>query len=239
MKKLLIIAAFCLLPLSAQAAGSDAAAPASVPIPAADASVSVSEGDIVVAEPEKPAEAPVPAATRQWEMVPEDSSIKFSGKQMGADFEGAITSFTTQIFFDPDNLPQSKVIAEIDLRSIDAKDTDRNKNLPGKDWFDIGAFPTARFETQDIKKTGDNAYVADATLTIHGIIQEIALPFTLDITRVEKGEDKGKDKAVMHGDVTLDRSKFQLGTGDWADPSVIANEVPVTVTVTALSPAQN
>jgi polyisoprenoid-binding protein YceI len=169
-------------------------------------------------------------------MVPEDSSISFRGKQMGKDFDGKILKFTAQIYFDPAQLEQSKVIAEMDMRFIDANDDERNKNLLGKEWLDVIEFPSARFETHGFKKTGDSAYVADATLTIHGVIQEIEFPFTLEFSAIEKGKDSGKEKAVMSGSVTLDRSKFQLGLGDWADPSVIANEIPVEVKVTAISP---
>lgn len=209
MKKLLIIFFLALMPLYAAAEETQ---------PAQD----------VVATP-----SPPPPATRQWEMIPEDSSITFRGKQMGKNFDGKIAKFTAQIWFDPAQLDQSKVIAEMDLRFIDANDDERNKNLMGKDWLDVIEFPTARFETLGLRKTGDNSYVADATLTIHGVIQELEFPFMLSF---EENKDSGKEKAVMTGSITLDRSKFLLGQGDWADPSVIANEIPVEVKVTATSP---
>ena len=172
--------------------------------------------------------APVPT-TREWKMMQKESSITFKGKQMGKDFDGEILSFAPTIHFDDAQLDQSKVTVDIDLTTIDARDTDRNKSLFGADWLDIGQFPQARFETQKIIKKDDGSYVAEATLTLHGTVQQIELPFTLVIDT----KDSGKDKAVMNGKVTLDRSKFALGTGDWADPSVIANEIEVDVKLTA------
>ena len=177
------------------------------------------------------------AATRKWDVLPEESSITFHGKQMGTDFEGTINKFKADIYFDADHLDQSKITVDVDILSVDAKDNDRNKNLLGTDWFDPQQFPTARFETEKITKTGDNAFSADATLTIHGVPQEVQLPFTLAFSKAGKGADSGKDKAVMTGKITLDRSKFQLGQGDWADPSVIANEVPVDIKLAAVSDA--
>ena len=173
--------------------------------------------------------APPAPATREWKMVEKESSITFKGKQMGKDFDGEIRSFTPAIYFDDAQLDQSKVTVDIDLTTIDARDTDRNKSLFGADWLDIAQFPQARFETQKIIKKEDGSYLADATLTLHGTVQQIELPFTLLIDT----KDSGKDIAVMNGKVTLDRSKFALGTGDWADPSVIANEIAVDVKVTA------
>lgn len=212
MRKILILAFFLLLPFAATAEEAQAPQP--------------QEPDAVVAVPTPP---PPPAA-RKWKMGADDSSIIFRGKQMGKDFEGHIPRFTAQIHFDPEMLDESKVAVEMDMMLIDAGDDERNKSLLGKEWLDVMEFKTARFETFGFKKTGDNAYVADATLTIHGVIQEIEFPFTLEFSK-----ESGKDKAVMKGKVMLDRSKFQLGLGDWADPSVIANEIPVEVKVTAFA----
>lgn len=181
------------------------------------------------AEDAVPVAAAPPPAAREWKMVEKESSITFSGKQMGKDFAGEIRTFTPTIHFDDAQLDQSRVSVDIDLITIDAGDTDRNKSLLGAEWLDIAQFPQARFETQKITKKDDGSYIADATLTLHGTVQQIELPFTLLVDT----KDSGKDTAVMNGKVTLDRSKFALGTGDWADPSVIANEIVVDVKVTA------
>jgi polyisoprenoid-binding protein YceI len=173
--------------------------------------------------------APSPAAAKKWTVMQEKSSITFRAKQMGTEFEGAITRFTPDIAFDPDHLDASKVTVDIDVASIDAKDPERNKALKDRDWFDPASFPTARFETSKFTKTGENSYLADATLTIKGMAVPVQLPFTLE----KQAVGFGQDRTIMTGSVTLDRSKFQLGQGDWADPSVIANEVEVAIKVTA------
>ncbi|MDE1151698.1 MAG: YceI family protein [Micavibrio sp.] len=249
MKRLIPAALIALMPLQAIAADTPAAAvpsPAAVTVPAPDAGA---PGDVVTppadaattTPPMNTADVPAPNAdtageatlTRKWEVVDKDSSIKFHGTQMNAPFDGTVDKFTPVIYFDPDHLDQSHVTVTIDILSIDAQDTERNKNLLGSDWFDAPQFPTARFETTKFTKTGDNAYTADATLTIHGNAVPVQLPFTLDLAK----SDSGKEKAVMNGKITLDRSKFALGQGDWADPGVIANEVPVEIKIVATSDA--
>ena len=181
----------------------------------------------VAAAPEAAATAP------KWDVLTAKSSITFHGKQMGTDFDGAITKFTPDIRFDENHLDQSKVTVDIDITSIDGKDPERNKSIKGADWFDTDRFPTARFETTSFAKTGDNAFTASGNLTIHGVTVPVQLPFTL----AHEAVGFGQDRVIMTGTVTLDRSKFQLGTGDWADPSVIANEVPVNIKITATSSA--
>jgi polyisoprenoid-binding protein YceI len=209
-----------------------AAAPAIAEEPAA-AKDSLAKPEAVAPEAANsiavPATAPAAAAAKKWDVVPAKSSITFHGKQMGTEFEGVISKFTADIAFDAANLDGSKVTADIDINSIDAKDAERNKSIKGSDWFDTEHFPSARFESTKFTKTGDNSFTADANLTIHGISVPVQLPFTL----TEEKVGFGQDRMVMTGTVTLDRSKFKLGQGDWADPSVIANEVPVSVQVTA------
>ncbi|HEX9806086.1 MAG TPA: YceI family protein, partial [Alteraurantiacibacter sp.] len=93
----------------------------------------------------------------------------------------------------------------------------------GEDWFAAAMFPEATFETDAIRSEGDG-YVADGTLTIRGISQDVSLPFTLDIQN---------DIARMNGALTIDRSIFGVGQGAWADGKTVALEVKVEVSVVA------
>jgi cytochrome b561 len=179
-----------------------------------------------------PVEAAAPPAelAKRWDLDLTKSSITFKGKQMDTPgFDGVITKFYPVIHFDADRLDQSKVTVDIDVTSIDAKDGERNKTLQGSEWLDAAKFPTARFETTGFTKTGENAFVADANLTIRDVTVPLQLPFTLS----PMAGGIGPDRVLMQGEVTLDRSKFQLGQGDWADASVIGNDIAVQVQVTA------
>ena len=173
---------------------------------------------------------PPAVLAKKWDLDLTKSSITFKGTQMDTPgFDGVITKFYPVINFDADHLDQSRVTVEIDVTSIDAKETDPNKSLQGPEWLDDANFPTARFETTGFVKTGENAFTADANLTIRDVTVPLKLPFTL--TPMAAGT--GPDRVLMAGTVTLDRSKFQLGQGDWADASVIGNDISVQVQVVA------
>jgi polyisoprenoid-binding protein YceI len=177
------------------------------------------------------AAAPAPAAAlaTKWDLDLTKSTITFKGTQVDTPgFDGVITKFYPVINFDEANLAQSKVTVEIDVTSIDAKEAERNKTLQGADWLDSVKFPSARFETTGFTKTGDNAFEADATLTIRDATVPLKLPFTLT-----PAPGEGAGKVLMEGKATLDRSKFQLGQGDWADAGVIGNDIEVAVKLIA------
>lgn len=170
------------------------------------------------------AQTPVP----QWDVIQEDSKIAFAGKQMAMPFKGEFKNFTANIAFDPDNLADSHVRVEVDITSVETGDDERDGIIVGKDWFNTEKFPTAVFESTGFDQQAEGQYIAKGTLTLRDVSQNIEFPFTLTFKDSEKGQ-----MAEMNAEFTLDRSRFQLGRGDWADPGVVQNTVTMTVSVTA------
>jgi polyisoprenoid-binding protein YceI len=176
------------------------------------------------------AAAPASAAVPHWTLVHEKSSITFRPRQMGTEFKGTFGVFSADIFFSPADLKDSKASIDVQIGTAHTGAPDRDENLKGKELFDVAQFPDAKFETKSIEKTGPDAYKAEGVLTIRNIALPVTLPFKLVIT-----EEKNGQMATMDGTVMLDRSKFQIGAGQWADTSIIANEVPVDIHVVAVN----
>ena len=167
---------------------------------------------------------PGTASAAAWSVDHEQSRLGFVGTQGSTQFEGEFEDFEADITFDPDDLAGSKVVVLVDMASATTGSRDRDSQLPADPWFDTDAFPRARFETTAIRRVGDNAYEAAADLTIKGMTREVVLPFTLDIEG---------DTARMEGEAVLMRLNYDIGTGDWSDTAIVANEVKVVVDLTA------
>ena len=159
-----------------------------------------------------------------WAVDKSTSSIAFSGEQTGEKFTGSFANFDVQITFSPDDLAGAKIVAVIDLASVDAGDKDRNGALPGKEWFFVKKFPKARFEAIGFKHLGGNAYETTGQLTIRGVDKTITLPFTLDI---EGGQ------AAMQGQISLNRRDYNIGTGMWKNEDWVKHNVNVQVVINA------
>ena len=97
-------------------------------------------------------------------------------------------------------------------------DSDRDSALPGSDFFDVAKFPKAHFVTTGFRQVGGKV-IADGTLTLHGISK----PVSLDVTFKPQGSGATLDVAG-----TVKRLDFGVGTGDYADTSVIGADVKVT-----------
>jgi polyisoprenoid-binding protein YceI len=164
----------------------------------------------------------------RWNIGVNQSTLGFSGTQMGAKFTGTVGKFAADIRFNLDHPETGSVAVDVDTASISTGDKDRDKSIGTPEWFDLAHFPKAQFKSDTFRKTGDKSYEGAGALTIKGISVPITLSFTID--PVAKSDPPS---AHVKGTAVLDRSKFHLGTGDWADPSVVANEVTVTFDLTA------
>ena len=162
-----------------------------------------------------------------WLVVKDDSHVKFTATQQGSEFTGELKAYDVLINFTEDAIEDANVIATIDIGSVSAGDKDRDGALPGKDWFDVKAFPKAVFQSDDFVKTGNNSYEARGTLSMKGKSQPLTLPFTLDITGA---------KAEMTGSITLDRTLWEVGTGAWSTDEWVSTKVTVDIKISAESP---
>lgn len=169
---------------------------------------------------------PAVAGVPDWTIDQAASRLGFSATQSGTPFAGTFRKWDGVIAFSPDDLAHSSVKINVDLASVTTQDQDRDTNLPGADWFDIAAHPTAIFEAKSFRHIGGNRYEADGTLSLKGISKPVVLEFTLDIA--------GK-QAKVEGQGKLDRMAFNVGVGQWAGDDVAGHQVQVLFTISAQS----
>lgn len=147
-------------------------------------------------------------------------TLKFAGQQQGEAFEGRFDAFTPTIRFDAADLATSTIDVSIDLASADTQNSERDDALKGSDFFAVADFPKARFTTSAMRAVDATHFEADATLTIRGQTVALKFPFSFE---------PNADGARLKARVTLDRLAFGIGTGDWADASMIGHQVEVNV----------
>lgn len=155
---------------------------------------------------------------KDWTVDPAASTLDFSGMYQGEKFTGAFGKFNAAIKFDPADLASAKFDVTIDITSAKTGNGDYDAQIKTPEFFDDAKFPKARFVTSAFRE-GDNGLVADGTLTIRDKAKPVQLKVTFKPTATG---------ATLDVETTLKRLDFDVGTGDWADTSVIGNDVPVT-----------
>lgn len=159
-------------------------------------------------------------AAPAYAVVPAQSSLTFIGSQQGEKFTGTIRDFDARIQYGADDLAGSRFDVTIRVKSMDTKSPDRDQALATGAWFDVAQFPTATFRTTAMR-TSATGPVGDAELVIKGHAKRIAFPFTWRATT--------GGGATLDAKVTLDRVDFGLGTGEWADDSLVGRKVDVVI----------
>ena len=165
------------------------------------------------------AAGPVPAATA-WRTDAAGSQLAFRAMQAGAEFEGRFKRFEPQIQFDPADLAGSRFVVEIDTRSADTEDADRDAALASGDFFATDRWPTAHFETTGFAAKGPGKFEARGRLTIRDVTRNVLLPFTF--TPAADGQH-----ATLAGGTTIRRLDFGVGQGEWTDTTWVGNEVKI------------
>jgi polyisoprenoid-binding protein YceI len=155
----------------------------------------------------------VPAAYAQT-VVKAGSEIAFTSRQMGVPVDGKFTRWDAQIRFDPKAPAAGQVRFSIATGSVAFGSTETEAEVVKPAWFDVSAFPQARFESTAIRAAGPGRFDVAGRLSIKGQARDIVVPVTL----------AGN---VATGSFTIQRLAFGIGSGEWADTSMVANDVKV------------
>jgi polyisoprenoid-binding protein YceI len=146
------------------------------------------------------------------------SSVVATSKQMNVPTDGKFNKFTAQISFDPAKPAAGSASITIDTGSYDLGDDDYNKQVRGKEWFDSATYPSATFVSSAIAPAGGNQFRVTGKITIKGKSQTVTVPVTI----TQQGATETFD-----GSLPIKRTQFDIGTGEWKDTSVVADDVVI------------
>lgn len=147
-------------------------------------------------------------------VVKEGSEIAFTSRQMGVPVDGRFTQWQAQMAFDPKAPATGRVSFSIATGSASFGAAEPDAEVKKTPWFDIGQFPQATFQSTAIRAAGPGRFDVSGKLAIKGQVRDVVVPVTL----------AGN---VASGSFTLKRLAFGIGSGEWADTSMVADDVQV------------
>ena len=159
-----------------------------------------------------------PSAWAEQKLVPAQSSVDFTIKQMGVPLKGHFKQFGAQLQFDTAKPEASKIHFTIATGSATMGSKETDAEMPKAPWFNVASFPQASFDSTAVKALGGGKYQVDGKLTIKGQSQTVSLPVTL----TQNGAN-----TIATGSLPIKRLAFKIGEGDWSDTSMVADEVLV------------
>lgn len=157
-------------------------------------------------------------AVAQQKLLPAQSGIAFEIKQMGVPVQGHFKKFDAQINFDAAKLATSKVSFSVDIASATLGAPEMDAELPKVTWFNTAKFPQAQFTSSAFKALGGGKYEVSGKLAIKGQSRDVTVPLTM----AQAGAT-----TTATGVLPIKRLAFKIGEGDWADTSMVADDVQV------------
>ncbi len=166
-----------------------------------------------------------------YQLDPSHSSINFSVKHMMiAKVHGGFEKMSGVLSYDSKNPTDTTVSVNIEVASINTRDTARDTHLKSADFFDAEKYPSITYKSVRVQEhKGDLTIVGE--LTIHGVTQ----PVTVELERPseEMKDPWGNLKIGASGSAKVKRKDFGL---TWnaaleAGGLLVGDDVNITVDV--------
>ena len=151
-------------------------------------------------------------------LVPAQSEITFQVKQSGVPIDGRFRRFDAQLALDPKAPQGGSVTIGIDTASATVGFAESDAELPRAPWFDSAKFPRAVFRSSTITGLGGGRFQAAGKLDLKGNPRDLVVPVTI----VQNGA-----QSTASGEFIVRRLDFKIGEKEWADQSLVANDVRV------------
>jgi polyisoprenoid-binding protein YceI len=158
------------------------------------------------------------SAMAQQKLIPAQSEISFITKQMGVPLDGHFKKFDAQISFDTAKPDAAKIAFTVDSGSATLGAPESDAELPKAAWFNVAKFPQATFQSSSVKALGGGKYQVIGKLTIKGNVKDVEVPVTLT---------QAGAVTTATGQFMLKRLTYKIGEGEWADTSMVADDVTV------------
>ena len=171
-----------------------------------------------------------PAMAETWVIDPAKSTLEINATQEGGKFTGRFSRFSGTINFDPAKPADGNGQIVIDLTSFESGNAERDASVQDKDWFDSKSATMATYKIMSFERPGPDElhFVAKGALMLKGVEKPLDIAFSFEV------DDKaGVRTAHAAGDTIFQRLDFGVGTGSWADPSMVGTEIGVHMNVYA------
>jgi polyisoprenoid-binding protein YceI len=146
------------------------------------------------------------------------SRIEFTSKQMNVPVDGRFAKFTAQVAYDPKHPAQAKAEIEVDLGSVDTGSSEADIEVAKKGWFNVPAFPKAKFTSTAVKPLSADKLEVRGTLAIKGISRDVVVPVTVKSAGAT---------TTFEGAFPILRLQYKIGEGIWSDTETVSDEVQV------------
>ncbi len=146
--------------------------------------------------------------TGKYNLDPAHSRIGFVARHaMVTKVRGSFNEVQGTGYLDVDNPAASTIELEIEAKSVDTRNADRDNHLRSNDFFDMETYPKITFKSTAVSKAGDDTYTVVGDLTIKGVTKSIS--FEAELSGPAK-DPWGNSRVGLEGRVEVNRKDWGI-----------------------------
>lgn len=149
----------------------------------------------------------ITAYSGTYAIDPSHSELGFSARHaMVTKVRGSFTEFTGTASSE-ENLQNASINVQIDVKSIDTRNADRDGHLISGDFFDAETYPHITFASTAVEAKDASTLTVTGDLTI----KDVTKPVTIDFDFTGEAVDPwGQTRIGFEGSTTINRKEFGL-----------------------------
>jgi polyisoprenoid-binding protein YceI len=166
-----------------------------------------------------------------WNIDPAHTEVAFVIRHLMTKVRGSFTDFAGSLEI-AENIADSKATVEIQIKSIDTRNADRDAHIRSAEILDLDNHPVMTFATTGVRENGDK-YFLDGTLTI----RDVTRPITLDLEFNGTDTDPwGGTRVGFSATTSLSRKEFgiEFNIPLGGDKALLGDNVDVQLEVQAV-----
>ncbi|MFZ7110694.1 MAG: YceI family protein [Desulfatiglandales bacterium] len=171
-------------------------------------------------------------APSEWRIDRVHSSIYFDVKHTFATVRGQFDDFSVSLIIDEENKAASRCDIEVDVKSVNTNNRQRDNHLRSADFFSVKEYPVMAFTTTGIRDLEKDRFEIEGRLTIKDVTKEVIVPFTF-LGVKENPLDPKQVVAGFEARFSVDRLEYNVGTGKFYKMGVIGKDVDIIITLEA------
>ena len=140
-----------------------------------------------------------------YNIDPAHSEVTFVIRHLMSKVRGSFTEFSGSLEL-AENVLQSTTSVEIQIKSIDTRNADRDNHIRSAEILDLDNHPAIRFVSTGVRENGDK-YLLDGDLTI----RDVTRPVTLDLEFNGSGQDPwGGTRVGFSATTSISRKEYGI-----------------------------
>jgi len=171
------------------------------------------------------------AQAGNWQIDPNHSSAQFSVRHLGVStVRGAFMKVTGSAKYDPANPANDSLMASIEAKSVDTRVEMRDNDLRSPNFLDVEKYPTIKFQSKQVKASGDGKLQIIGDLTIHGVTKEVTLD--CDGPSAPIKDPWGNQRIGASASTKVNRKDFSVNGA----PGVVGDDISITIDAELIQP---